>query len=109
MPCFSVTTITFDVQNWKNERMLKALHSSEFTVGQIGNRLQIDGMGISARITNGRLEISGRNEMIIEAAKKKLYQYYSAQTVKDASIRFGFKIQNQSKTPNGLMQITIGR
>ncbi|MDD5060688.1 MAG: hypothetical protein PHN44_00185 [Candidatus Marinimicrobia bacterium] len=93
MPCFTVTTVKADIGKLNLERVKTVLQSGSF----------------NARIINGQLEVYGRTVEAAETTKKQILQAYSAQTIKDASKRFGFRINTQSKLSNGNIQLHLSR
>jgi len=111
MPCYTTTTVKLSEKvKWDLTRMQSAV----IPVGLSGilsndGALRITGRDFSARVQSGILTISGFNQQATEQAKKILYQAYSAQVLRDASKRFGWRITSESKNNSGLLQIQMNR
>jgi hypothetical protein len=96
MPCYTVTTIKNDVGKWNVDRwntVKKAFPSElrdvEYTSGQL--------------IT--RSYSANSNDLLVKTATR----LYTAQTIKDASKRFGWRVAGESTTATGNIQLQLRR
>lgn len=93
MPCYTITEVKSDVGKWDINRWNRVQEATP----------QLRYM----KYSNGQLISRGESNhtQLVQLAK----QLYAKQTIVDASKRFGFRINSQSTTTNGHIQIKLSR
>jgi hypothetical protein len=96
MPCYTVTTIKTDVGKWNVDRwnIVKKQFSSELRDVEYSNGQLIT-----------RAYSANSNDLLIKTASR----LYAAQTIRDASKRFGWRVAGDSTTATGNIQLQLRR
>lgn len=114
MPCDQRLTIRTTLKNVDLERMARALDAIGITGAYIfkyGDANQLTARGNGCDITlshDGLLSVTGYNTARNDEMTRKITQGYSAQVVRDAATRFGFRVSTKT-SENNTIQITLSK
>lgn len=90
MPCYTERTVTVQITAESMEHLKSGLERADWQVVEVSGSLRVvSPEGISATITNGRVQVTEGNEHIVADIKRIYAQEVVTQTAK----RYGWAVQ----------------